>query len=114
MCSGRLAPPAPASSRGRRGLRSGQRLCGALLLQAQPRAAHGGPRPSDESATKLEIAGADRIISSYAVGGRRLSSLATQPLVVNLLEVMPRGEEGIEFRLQEFVVPKTSASRGGL
>lgn len=85
-----------------------------LLLQAPPGAAHRGPRPSDESATKLEIAGADRIISSYAVGGRRLSSLATQPLMVNLLEVMPRGKEGIEFRLQEFVVPKTSASRGGL
>ena len=86
-----------------------------LLLQAPPGAAHRGPRPSDESATKLEIAGADRrIISSYAVGGRRLSSLATQPLVVNLLEVMPRGKEGLEFRLEELVMPKTSASRGGL
>src|ERR671911_1197739 len=34
---------------------------------------------SDESAAKLEIAGADRTLSPYAVGGRRL---ATQPLIV--------------------------------
>lgn len=33
---------------------------------------------SDQSAAKLEIAGADRTISPYAVGGRRLASLATQ------------------------------------
>ena len=102
----------PPRSRGRCGLRRGQRLCGALRSQAQPRAAHRGPRPSDESATKLEIAGADRIISSYAVGGRRLASLATQPLVVDSLKVMTRGEVGIEFRLEEFVVPKTSAIVG--
>src|ERR671910_3179326 len=38
---------------------------------------------SDESAAKLEIAGADRTLSPYAVGGRRLASLATQPLVVD-------------------------------
>src|SRR3712207_8369211 len=31
---------------------------------------------SDESAAKLEMAGADRALSPYAVGGRRLASLA--------------------------------------
>src|SRR5918996_1225704 len=41
---------------------------------------------SDESAAKLEIAGADRTLSPYAVGGRRLASLATQPLVVDFLD----------------------------
>jgi voltage-gated potassium channel len=40
---------------------------------------------SDESAAKLEIAGADRTLSPYAVGGRRLTSLATQPLIVDFL-----------------------------
>src|SRR5215203_7233089 len=63
---------------------------------------------SDESAAKLEIAGADRTISPYAVGGRRLASLATQPLVVDFLDIVTRGEEGIEFRLEEFGVPKES------
>ena len=64
---------------------------------------------SDESAAKLEIAGADRTLSPYAVGGRRLASLATQPLVVDFLDIVTRGEKGIEFRLEEFEVPKDSA-----
>jgi voltage-gated potassium channel len=63
---------------------------------------------SDESAAKLEIAGADRTLSPYAVGGRRLASLATQPLVVDFLDIVTRGEEGIEFRLEEFRVPEES------
>jgi voltage-gated potassium channel len=63
---------------------------------------------SDESAAKLEIAGADRTLSPYAVGGRRLASLATQPLVVDFLDVVTRGEKGIEFRLEEFFVPEHS------
>src|SRR5215213_5938965 len=67
---------------------------------------------SDESAAKLEIAGADRTISPYAVGGRRLASLATQPLVVDFLDIVTRGEEGIEFRLEEFMVPEESSLAG--
>ena len=63
---------------------------------------------SDESAAKLEIAGADRTLSPYAVGGRRLASLATQPLIVDFLDIVTRGEKGLEFRLEEFGVPKKS------
>jgi voltage-gated potassium channel len=63
---------------------------------------------SDESAAKLEMAGADRTLSPYAVGGRRLASLATQPLIVDFLDIVTRGEKGIEFRLEEFWVPKES------
>jgi voltage-gated potassium channel len=63
---------------------------------------------SDESAAKLEIAGADRTLSLYAFGGRRLASLATQTLIVDFLDVVTRGEKGIEFRLEEFGVPKES------
>jgi len=63
---------------------------------------------SDESAAKLEIAGADRTLSPYAVGGRRLASLATHPLIVDFLDVVTRGEKGIEFRLEEFRVPEES------
>jgi voltage-gated potassium channel len=63
---------------------------------------------SDESAAKLEMAGADRTLSPYAVGGRRLASLATQPLIVDFLDIVTRGEEGIEFRLEEFRVPEDS------
>ena len=60
---------------------------------------------SEESAGKLEIAGADRTLSPYAVGGRRLAS---QPLIVDFLDVVTRGEKGIEFRLEEFSVPEHS------
>ena len=33
-------------------------------------------------------------LSPYAVGGKRLASLATQPLIVDLLGIVIRGEEG--------------------
>jgi voltage-gated potassium channel len=64
---------------------------------------------SDESAAKLEMAGADRTLSPYAVGGRRLASLATQPMIVDFLDIVTRGEKGIEFRLEEFDVPEDSS-----
>jgi len=64
---------------------------------------------TEESAAKLEIAGADRTLSPYAVGGRRLASLATQPLIVDFLDIVTRGEEGIEFRLEEFSVPNAAS-----
>ena len=67
---------------------------------------------SDESAAKLEMAGADRALSPYAVGGRRLASLATQPLIVDFLDIVTRGEKGIEFRLEEFNVPEDSFIAG--
>jgi voltage-gated potassium channel len=67
---------------------------------------------SDESAAKLEIAGADRTLSPYAVGGRRLASVATQPLVVDFLDIVTRSEEGIEFRLEEISVPEDSFIAG--
>ena len=63
---------------------------------------------TDESAAELEIAGTDRTLSPYAVGGRRLASLAIQPLIMDFLDIVTRGEEGIEFRLEEFSVPKGS------
>jgi voltage-gated potassium channel len=63
---------------------------------------------SDESAAKLEIAGADRTLSPYTVGGRRLASLATQPLIVDFLDIVTRGRKDIEFRLEEFNVPAQS------
>ena len=54
---------------------------------------------SDEGAAKLEIAGADRTLSPYAAGGSRLASPGTQPPVVDVLDVVTRGEAGIGLRL---------------
>lgn len=67
---------------------------------------------SDESAVKLEIAGADRTLSPYSVGGRRLASLATRPSVVDFLDVVSRGNHDIEFRLEEFSIDEGSMLAG--
>jgi voltage-gated potassium channel len=61
---------------------------------------------SDESAAKLEIAGADRTLSLTPLAEG--DSLATHPLIVDFLDVVTRGEKGIEFRLEEFRVPEES------
>lgn len=63
---------------------------------------------SEENAGKLEMAGADRTLSPYAVGGRRLAALAVQPLIVDFLDIVTRGEKGLEFRLEEIEVPGDS------
>lgn len=67
---------------------------------------------SDESAVKLEIAGANRTLSPHSVGGRRLASMATRPSVVDFLDVIARGNQEIEFRLEEFSVEKGSPLAG--
>lgn len=59
---------------------------------------------SEESAPKLEKAGADRTLSPYEVGGRRLAHLTVHPAIVDYLDIVTRGEEGIRFRLEEFEV----------
>jgi voltage-gated potassium channel len=61
---------------------------------------------SDEVAAKLEIAGADRTFSPHAVGGRRLDSLTTQPLIVDFLEVATRGTKEIEASSVPLLRPK--------
>ena len=63
---------------------------------------------SDESGAKLETAGADRALSPYVVGGRRLASLASRPLMVDFLDVVAHGKRGIEVRLAKLVVPTGS------
>jgi voltage-gated potassium channel len=49
---------------------------------------------SDESAAKLEIAGADRTLSLTPLAEG--DSLATHPLIVDFLDVVTRGEKGID------------------
>ncbi len=63
---------------------------------------------SDESLSKLKRAGADRTLSPYAVGGRRLARLTTHPLLVDYLDIISRSGEGLEFRLEEFEVDDAS------
>jgi voltage-gated potassium channel len=50
---------------------------------------------SEEAATKLQRAGADRIVSPYNIGARRMAMLALRPAVVDFIDtvVSTRGRE---------------------
>ena len=47
-----------------------------------------------ESIRRLELAGADRVISPYRMAGHRMAGLATQPALVDLLDSM-QGSSGV-------------------
>ncbi len=65
---------------------------------------------SDESANKLKVAGADRTLSPYAVGGKRLARLAVHPSVVDYLDIVTHREQGLEFRLEELQIADRSGA----
>jgi voltage-gated potassium channel len=66
---------------------------------------------SEESSNKLRVAGADRTLSPYAVGGKRLARLAAHPSVVEYLDFVTQREQGPEFRLEELQVSGGSDGR---
>lgn len=55
------------------------------------------------SEEKLKRAGADRVISPYSLGGRRIASMILKPVVSDFLDTVMHGEE-IEFQLEELPV----------
>jgi voltage-gated potassium channel len=61
---------------------------------------------SEHAAGKLRRAGADQVISPYAISGRKMAHLLLRPLVSDYLDVMT-GEGEIEFRLEEFALNGT-------
>jgi voltage-gated potassium channel len=64
---------------------------------------------ADTSARKLQVAGADRTLSPYAVGGRRLARMTIHPFIVDYLDMISSGgEESVQFRLEEFEVDDNS------
>jgi voltage-gated potassium channel len=56
-----------------------------------------------EAAKKLRTAGADRVVSPYVIGGQRIAAAATQPNVVDFLDVAMRGDE-MSLAMEEVVV----------
>jgi voltage-gated potassium channel len=56
-----------------------------------------------ETISKLERAGADRVVSPQIIGGRRMVALARQPSVVEFLDTM-LSPENIEITLAEILV----------
>ncbi len=62
----------------------------------------------EDSVTKLLRAGANRAISPYAIGGRRLAHLILSPTVVDFFEtVLKKGSESLN--LEDILVPAGSA-----
>ena len=66
---------------------------------------------NEESEAKLKRAGADRTMSPYGIGGRRLAMMTLKPLVVDFVDTtMDRQEK--EFTLEDVNVMKGSSMDG--
>lgn len=53
-----------------------------------------------ESESKLRRAGADRVISPHAIGGRRMAAMLLKPMVWDYLDLVTKGEY-IEFSIED-------------
>jgi voltage-gated potassium channel len=62
--------------------------------------------------SKLKQAGANRVISPYSIGGRRMALAALQPRMTDFLDMFSSGATGEERILAEFSVDETSGMAG--
>jgi voltage-gated potassium channel len=60
---------------------------------------------------KLRLAGANRIISPYTIGGRRMASLAMRPTAVEFVDTVLSASNA-ELLLEDFSITEASKSRG--
>jgi voltage-gated potassium channel len=65
----------------------------------------------DETIVKLKRAGADRVLSPYAIGGHRMANLAIQPTVVDFFDTLINAENP-ELAAQEVILPPHSPLTG--
>jgi voltage-gated potassium channel len=65
----------------------------------------------EESEEKLYRAGADRVVNPQSIGGARIAAFVLQPHVTEFLDVVMH-DRGLEFRLEEVLVPPRSAVAG--
>lgn len=56
---------------------------------------------TEDAVSKLERAGADKVVSTYGIGGKRMATLMLKPLVSDYLEVVTGGGE-LAFLVEEF------------
>jgi voltage-gated potassium channel len=66
---------------------------------------------SDDTLSKLQRAGADRVVSPYGIGGRQMATLMLKPLVSDYLDVVTSGGE-LEFRVEELELTPTCCAIG--
>lgn len=64
-----------------------------------------------ETISKLEKAGADKVVSPQIIGGRRMASMALQPSICDFLDTIMKTEES-EIRLAEIEIKKNSRIDG--
>lgn len=64
-----------------------------------------------ETITKLEKAGADRIVSPQIIGGRRMAAMALQPSITDFLDIIMQTEEN-KIRLAEVEIDSNSRLDG--
>ncbi|HEY6406574.1 MAG TPA: NAD-binding protein [Ktedonobacteraceae bacterium] len=65
----------------------------------------------NETEAKLKLAGADRILSPYTIGGHRMANLALQPGVMEFFDTITKAGD-VELAVQEVIVPATSPLAG--
>jgi voltage-gated potassium channel len=66
---------------------------------------------SPDSVDKLRYAGADRLISPYAISGRRMATFILKPGVFDYLDLMAHGAD-MEYRMEELLVERGSIIDG--
>jgi voltage-gated potassium channel len=66
---------------------------------------------NEESEAKLKRAGADRTMSPYGIGGRRLAMMTLKPLVVDFVDTT-MNSQGHEFTLEDVKIMKGSSMDG--
>jgi voltage-gated potassium channel len=64
-------------------------------------------RGTEEAETKLKRAGADRVVSPYSIGGRRMAMLALRPAVVDFIDTVTYGR-GRELQLENANIGRNS------
>jgi voltage-gated potassium channel len=67
---------------------------------------------SDRSERTLLRAGADKVISPYAMGGHRMAQAALRPAVVDIIELAAH-QQSLELQMEEVTVPASSPCTGG-
>ena len=66
---------------------------------------------NEESENKLKRAGADRTMSPYGIGGRRLAMMTLKPLVADFIDTTMDGQ-GHEFTLEDVKIMQGSSMEG--
>lgn len=68
---------------------------------------------SDSAERRLVSAGADRVISPYRIGGRRMALSAVQPMLMEFMDTLARAGTDDDRILAEIVVEEEAAGLGG-